>query len=203
MTDTEYRFPAWFLHNWSRAALPLAVVLLALAPLLLDALGLAVWLVYLQLPVYMLHQYEEHAKGAFKAAVNGMRTDGREPFTDTNLLWINVGLVWVTFLVLLYAARYIDLALGLVAPYAMLLNGLLHTRMALVQRRPNPGLWTSVLLFLPIGAGSIHAIGRVAGASLGDHLLGLAGGIGLHLVVGVIVGVTLRRGVAARAGSVG
>ena len=203
MTDTEYRSPAWFLHNWSRAALPLAVVLLALGPLLLDTLGLAVWLVYLQLPVYMLHQYEEHARGAFKAATNGMRGDGREGATDTNIPWINLALVWVTFLVLLYAARYIDLALGLVAPYAMLLNGLLHTRVALVQRRPNPGLWTSVLLFLPIGAGSIYGIGRIARASLGEHLLGLAGGIGLHLVVGVIVGATLRRAVAARAGSVG
>ena len=201
--DTQYRFPEWFLRNWSRAALPMAAVLLALGPLLLDALGLAVWLVYLQLPVYMLHQYEEHAKGSFKAAVNGMRTDGREPFTDANLLWINVGLVWATFLALLYAARYIDTALGLVAPYGMLLNGLLHTRVALVRRRPNPSLWTSVLLFLPIGAGSIYGIGRVAGASLGKHLLGLAGGIGLHLIVGVIVGATLRRGAAARAGAAG
>ena len=201
--DTEYRFPEWFLRNWSRAALPLAVVLLALAPLLLDALGLAVWLVYLQLPVYMLHQYEEHARGAFKAAVNRMRADGRQPFTDTNLLWINLVLVWATFIILLYAARYVDLALGLVAPYGMLLNGLLHTRVALVQRRPNPGLWTSLLLFVPVGAVSIYAIGRIAGASLGDHLLGLAGGIGLHLIVGVIVGMTLRRGVAARVANTG
>ena len=201
--DTDYRFSEWFLHNWSRAALPMAVVLLALAPLLLDALGLAVWLVYLQLPVYMLHQYEEHANGAFKAAVNGMRTDGREPFTDTNLLWINVGLVWGTFIVLLYAARYIDLALGLVAPYGMLLNGLLHTRVALARRRTNPGLWTSLVLFLPVGAGSIYWIGQLAGASMGEHLLGLAGGIGLHLIVGVIVGMTLRRGVAASAGAAG
>ncbi len=201
MMETQYRFPEWFLHNWSRAALPMALVLLALSPLLLDALGLAVWLVYLQLPVYMLHQYEEHSRGAFKEAINRMRADGREPFTDTNILWINVGLVWVTFLVLLYAARYIDLALGLVAPYGMLLNGLLHTGAGMRQRRSNPGLWTSLLLFLPVGAGSIYAIGRIAGASVGEHLLGLGGGIALHLIVKVIVGLTVRRSAAAGAGS--
>lgn len=201
--DTQYRFPEWFLHNWSRTALPLAVVLLALGPLLLDALGLAVWLVYLQLPVYLLHQYEEHARGAFKEALNRLRTDGRAGATDTNILWINLVLVWATFLVLLYAARYVDLALGLVAPYAVLLNGLLHTRMALGQRRPNPGLWTAVLLFLPVGGGAIYGIGRIAGAAAGAHLRGLGGGIALHLIVGVIIGLTLRRGAAARAGSTG
>ena len=201
--DTQYQFPEWFLRNWSRAALPMALVLLALGPLLLDALGLAVWLAYLLLPVYMLHQYEEHAEGAFKEAMNGMRADGREPFTDTNILWINVGLAWATFLALLYAARYVDPALGLVAPYGMLLNGLLHTRVALKQRRPNPGLWTSLLLFVPVGAGSIYWIGRIDQASVGEHLLGLGGGIGLHLIVGVIVGRTLRRGVASSAGAAG
>ncbi len=201
--DTRYHFPEWFLHNWSRSALPMALVLLALGPLLLDALGLAVWLVYLQLPVYMLHQYEEHSRGAFKEAVNRMQTDGREPCTDTNLLWINVGLVWGTFLVLLYAARYIDPALGLVAPYGMLLNGLLHTRVAIRQRRPNPGLWTSLLLFLPVGASSIYGIGRIADASPFQHLLGLGGGIALHLMVGVIIRLDARRSAAARAASTG
>ena len=205
MMDAPYRFPDWFLHHWARAALPLALVLLALGPLLLDALGLAAFLVYLQLPVYMLHQYEEHARGAFKEAANRMRGDGREVFTDANILGINLVLVWVTFLILLYAARYVDPALGLVPPYGVLLNGLLHLGTALRQRRPNPGLRTSVLLFLPVGGGAIYGLGRLGQVSPGAHLLGLGGAIVLHLIVGVVVGRTGRRSAAAgtAAGSTG
>ena len=72
--ETSESFPAWFLHDthWSRAGLPLAGALLLLAPIVRHGLRRGAFLIYLQLPIYMLHQYEEHGHGAFKRAINAM-----------------------------------------------------------------------------------------------------------------------------------
>ena len=49
----------WFLHNWMYAGFLAGLFLLAVAPVFAAAVGLPLLLVYLQLPVYMLHQLEE------------------------------------------------------------------------------------------------------------------------------------------------
>ena len=61
----RYRFADWVVHNWSRAGLLVAVLLLAIAPIIYHSSGRAVFLIYLWLPLYMLHQYEEHGQGKF------------------------------------------------------------------------------------------------------------------------------------------
>jgi hypothetical protein len=68
------RFTAWIVEDthWSRAGLPMAIVLMLLGPLVRSGAGRAVSLVYYQLPLYMFHQYEEHGHGAFRREVNRM-----------------------------------------------------------------------------------------------------------------------------------
>jgi hypothetical protein len=188
---------AWLVRDqhWARVALPMAVVLLLLSPLLPAALGVAAFFVFLQLPVYMLHQYEEHGHGAFKAFINAMRPADAPPVSDRTIFWINILGVWVVDLVALYVARFGKGAWGLVAPYMAVVNGLLHIGMAVRQRRSNPGLWTSLLLMIPFGLYSIVRIGRVSGASKRHHGVGLAGAVLLHAITFVsILGITGRRG---------
>ena len=48
------------LENWSRAGLVTALILLLLAPLVYVRTGVPQLLIFLWLPFYMLHQYEEH-----------------------------------------------------------------------------------------------------------------------------------------------
>lgn len=184
-------FAAWFMRDihWSRAGLPLAIVLLLLGPVVRRGLGRGVFPVYLQLPVYMLHQYEEHGHGAFKRDVNRLLA-GRARLTDRTIFWDNTLGVWGVDLCALYLARYFRPALGLAAPYLAIVNGLIHVGGALRTRRYNPGLWTALLLLLPIGGIAAARISRTCRASWRDHLRSLAAAVVLHVVVilSIIVG---------------
>ncbi len=182
MQTTQYSFPDWFKTNWSRAGLPLGIVLLLLAPLLISVMSLAVFLTFLMLPIYMIHQYEEHAHGRFKDFVNMLLAHGQEKITDTPIFWVNMIGVWMLDLIALYGAYYIGAAFGLIAAYAAVVNGLLHVLMAIRLRRYNPGLWTSILLLIPIGSYSIYAISQISDAALVDHAIGLGVAIILHVI---------------------
>ncbi len=177
----RYSFPNWFLHNWSRAALPLGTILLLLAPFMRNGMSAPVFLTFLLLPLYMIHQYEEHAHGRFKDFVNAMLAHGQEKITDVPIFWVNIIGVWVIDLAVLYGAAYVRPALGLIAAYSTVVNGLLHVVMAIRQRRYNPGLWTSALLFLPVGGYALYAISQNSGAALIDHALGFGFAVALHV----------------------
>lgn len=53
-----YRLGPWILENWSRMALPFAVLMLCSLPVLLTSDNVALVLLYTLLPLYMFHQYE-------------------------------------------------------------------------------------------------------------------------------------------------
>lgn len=143
-------FYAWVLGNWSRAAMITALILIALSPILYQHLSLAQFLVFLQLPIYMIHQYEEHANGKFKIWVNQLMAGGREAMSDEAILVINIVGVWIVDLVSLYLCLYVHLVWGLIAIYLTLINGVIHIAGTLRFRSYNPGLWTSIVLFLPV-----------------------------------------------------
>ena len=178
-------FLDWFRREeeWSRAGLLMAVALLLAGPFVYQGVGFADFLVYLQLPVYMLHQYEEHAHGAFQAFMNGLLAPYARVLSDRQIFWINIGGVWLLDTVVLYLAYGVGAAIGLIAPYLAIVNAVIHIGAALRQRRYNPGLWTSVLLFLPVGGYAVVVISRAALASPLAEGLALGAGILLHVIV--------------------
>jgi len=186
MNDT-YRFTSWFIQSWSRVGLPLSIGLLLLSPFLLKGIGVILFLVFLQLPVYMFHQYEEHAHGRFRDFVNQLIGGGKLILSDTAIFWINILLVWLLDLCILYIAVYLNSAFGLIAAYLTLVNGLSHVILALVQRRYNPGLWTSIVLFLPLGCASIIAITLATQAAIGYQFVGLVSAILVHAIILVYI----------------
>jgi hypothetical protein len=169
--------------QWPYAALFSAGFLGVLAPLVFRYAGTPLGLVYLQLPIYMLHQYEEHAGDRFRQWVNNMVGHGREVLTPIATFWINSLLVWLLDLVALYLACFVDLSLGLIAIYLPLLNACGHIVPAIAKRQSNPGLLTSIFLFLPVGVFSAYQVSRAAGSSLQDHLLALGVAIAVHAVI--------------------
>jgi hypothetical protein len=176
--------------QWPCAALLTAGFLGVLAPLVFRYAGTPLGLVYLQLPIYMLHQYEEHAGDRFRVWVNNMLGDGRDVLTPIATFWINSLLVWLLDLVALYLACFVDLSLGLIAIYLPMLNAFGHIVPAIVKRQYNPGLVTSILVFLPVGVFSAYVVSRAAGCNLQDHLLALGIAIAVH---GVIIAHVRRR----------
>ena len=176
--------------QWPYAALFAAGFLAVVAPFVFRYAGLPLGLVYLQLPIYMLHQYEEHAGDRFRRWVNNMIGHGQDVLTPIATFWINSLLVWLLDIVALYLACFVDLSLGLIAIYLPMLNAFGHIVPAVIQRQYNPGLITSIALFLPVGLLSTYLVSRAAGSELHDHLLALGVAIAVH---GAIIAHVRRR----------
>lgn len=182
----------WLVRDttWSRIGLALAAGLVAAAPRVRRRAGDVASLAYLQLPAYMLHQYEEHGHGAFKREMNALLPPRVGRLTDGNIFLSNILGVWGVDIAATVAATRTPAA-ALLAPYLSVVNAGLHIGSALGTRRYNPGLWTALALFLPLGIASIRAIGRETRASARAHGLCLAAAIALHLLV--VLGVVRER----------
>jgi hypothetical protein len=179
----KFRYYDWFIDNWARVSLPLAIILFLISPFVYQSIDLAAFLVFLTLPFYMLHQFEEHAGGQFKAFVNKTVGRGREALTDRAIFRVNVLGVWLGTLVVLYLCVYVNIVWGLLAGYMVVFNGIVHIVTSIRMRRYNPGLWTSVVVFLPLGIYIIYLISKESGAGLLYNSIFLAVAILLHAMI--------------------
>src|SRR5919112_2789576 len=107
------RSMGWLLREWPYAGFLAGLLLLALAPLWVSGIALVVGVIYLQLPVYMLHQLEEHAGDRFRRFINDRAAGGRDALTPGATLVINVVGVWMVNIISLYLALYVSPTLGL------------------------------------------------------------------------------------------
>lgn len=196
------RILGWLVGQWQwpYVALFTGCTLLALAPLWFHVAGGPPGWVYLQLPIYLLHQWEEHAGDRFRIYTNRVVAGSREALTPIATFWINALGVWLVDGVALYLASFIDLSLGLMAVYLPLVNSLGHVGQAVVRREYNPGLWTSLGLFLPAGAWSLYAVSSASGANWKMHVLGVGVAIAVHAAILVHVARRLSRLSAMAAG---
>lgn len=179
----KFRFYDWFVDNWARASLPLAIVLFIISPFIYQGIGLAPFLVYLTLPFYMLHQFEEHAGGQFKAFVNKTVGRGREVLSDRAIFRINVIVVWLGTMVVLYLCVYVSIIWGLLSGYLVAFNGIAHIITSIRMRRYNPGLWTSVFVFLPLGIYIIYLITTTSDAGWLYNVIFLVVTVLLHAMI--------------------
>ncbi len=178
----------WLVRDWRwpAAALFTAPFLLAILPIFANLVGTAFTLIYVQLPIYLLHQAEEHIGDRFRHYVNQRIGNGLELLTPRATFWINCLGVWVIGLLALYLGWWIRPGAGVVAGYLTLINGIIHVITTIQRREYNPGLVTSLLLFLPLGGWCVLAVA----ANWLDHLIGITAIVGLH---GLIVVHVLRR----------
>jgi hypothetical protein len=79
--DGRYSLGSWIVENWSQMALLFAVLALLSLPIFLTAGNVSLILLYSLLPVYMIHQYEEHAHGRFVAFFNSTIVRGQTVLT--------------------------------------------------------------------------------------------------------------------------
>lgn len=121
----------------------------------------------LLLVAYIAHQFEEHwvdVEGnvyAFHASVNGLlqSVTGTDvaPLSPAGIFVINTSLVWLVAALAMWRSHvHVFPALAMVA--IVLVNGAAHIALAVVRQAYNPGLLTSVVLFLPAGAFALRAL---------------------------------------------
>ncbi|MCX5481011.1 HXXEE domain-containing protein [Kaistia geumhonensis] len=146
--------------------------------------------VALLLPLYMLHQFEEHNDDRFRRFFNTLIGGGREVLTVPAVFVINIGGVWLVYFIAIALAGRVDLGLGLIAVYGTLVNAVVHLAAAAAKRRYNPGLATAVVFFLPAGIAALWLVTATGEAGPIEHAIGLAVAVGIHAV---IVAYALRR----------
>lgn len=178
----------------------------------LIAIGIVVWLILFRntptteqalfaaaLIIYMIHQIEEHLwPGGFRQFANArLFQSGNDdwPVTEGGVALVNVGYVWLP---ILFAALFPGPLrwLGLAWIGGTLVNALTHIIGALRLRSYNPGLVTSIVLFLPF---TIWALSREVSAGLltGWQVVGLLiAGVLLHIPVAALFVLPYRRGEA-------
>ena len=155
----------WFDLSWPWIGLGLAALLLILlfSTHLLRHNPAAsrwrdtVWLSWLAIPIYMIHQFEEYGvdllgqKHAFPDALCsnlGLGNYPACPIPHEFYLYVNIPLVW---LMGLFTSRYSlkNPFVGLGLYSVIISNGMAHIMIFIVRGQYNPGLFSAVLIFLP------------------------------------------------------
>lgn len=172
-----------------------ALLLLGLLPVFARGWSPAVTLVYLWSPLYMIHQYEEHEDDRFRRFINDVLGGGKELLTPLSVFVINIPGVWGINALSLALAITVNLGFGLIAVYLAVVNAVVHVAQGVRMRRYNPGLITSIVLFLPFGALSFYAVKREGGGTEWAHALGLGSAIAVHAAIVLYV---VRRAVRLR-----
>ncbi len=174
--------------NWVYGGFLAGVLLLALTPIFAAGWDGATTLVFLALPVYMIHQYEEHDADRFRRFVNKRLGGGREILTQADVFWINIVGVWVLLAADLWLVGRFVIGWGVFAAYFLLANAALHILQAIHLRGYNPGLGTAIALFLPLGFAELATLQPVA--TLAQSLAGA--GVTLVVYAAIIARVRSR-----------
>ncbi|MEO9167330.1 MAG: HXXEE domain-containing protein [Aestuariivirga sp.] len=139
-------------NSWVYGAFLMSLVLVVLSPIYTPTWNRVQLLTFFSLLIYIFHQYEEHDGDRFRIFVNQILADGREALTKANVFWINVIYVWVLLAIVNLAVHCVAPGWAVAASYLLLVNALAHIGQAIVMRRPNPGVYTSIIFFVPLGS---------------------------------------------------
>lgn len=193
-TATRRLVDEW-VYGGALAGLALCIVGIGLA----GRLSAAEFSVFLLLPIYMLHRYEEHAEDRFRIFINTVLGHGTRLLTRFDVFLINVPGVWGINAVAFALATTVHVGFGMIVAYTILINAVVHIAQAVRMRRYNPGLVTSIVLFLPASAWAIFAL---SASGAGFHVLGIAVGLAIHGLIMEHVLRHLRAGHGVRSASV-
>jgi len=168
--------------HWVYGGFLAGLLLLLLAPVLVRSWPAPLVATFLCLPVYMVHQYEEHDNDRFRRFVNQQIGKG-EVLSPLAVFVINVPGVWGVVGISLALAATIGVGFGLIAIYLIVVNGAVHVIHAVITRAYNPGLGTALALFLPLGGYGISAIQQAGGGTALMHLVGAGTAIAIHAAI--------------------
>lgn len=134
---------------WAKFTLPAAVVASWLLYKTFQPLDELTFLCTLYLPLYLLHQCEEHYKNGYKKlsnrAVFGSKTDDF-PQNDFDVLWINLIYIWSLHGVVILTGLY-DPLVVVALPVISASNAVGHILFAISRAKYHQGLFTSCISF--------------------------------------------------------
>lgn len=167
----------------------------------------AVWLGWLAVPLYWVHQPEEYSLPVlgFDYSIQEMvcKAQGYSPYPDCPIPLsfypvVNIALMWAGAPLAAYLGRR-NIAIGLSFWGMVFANGLLHTLAGVALSAYNTGLWSGAILFVPLSVWVVYACvirGPYTGKVMG---VAFAAGILTHILLGGGYAL-LRFGVVGAAG---
>lgn len=180
------------ISNWVYGSGLSGLLLLALTPLLMLHESAPLIATFLILPIYMIHQYEEHNHDRFRIFANKTIGKGQEALTPLTLFIINVPVVWSLIVFSLYGTLYLNISYALIPTYLILVNAILHLAYAFIFRCYNPGLFTAIIVFLPLGTFTLYEINKTGDVTILRNILSLGSVILLHLAIFLYIRYKLR-----------
>ncbi|MEM9190333.1 MAG: HXXEE domain-containing protein [Myxococcota bacterium] len=153
----------------------------------------------LMLVAYIVHQFEEHwidlygNEYAFHGSVNQLLQEvtgtESEPLTPAGIFVINTSLVWlVGALAIWRGENHVFPALAMAA--IIVVNAVAHIALGVAGLEYNPGLLTSIVVFLPIGGYVYRRVLRDGLAPPGQVAASILWGVLAHVIMvgGLVVG---------------
>jgi hypothetical protein len=182
----------WLLSQWPYAAGLTSVFLTVVLPPLYFFWGLPLTLALATLPLYMVHQIEEHAGDRFRRYVNQELAAGHPALGPTAVFLINSVGVWLVILISVFGGWLWNPGCLLLAAYLVLINGFVHLAAGIVKRAPNPGIYTGCFLFLPTGFWTLVEIQQAFHPGVLWHARCFFSILTLHLAIVIHVKSRLR-----------
>jgi hypothetical protein len=140
---------------------------LALTVLLFSFLPTTPWylfLIWLQFPIYLIHEFEEHVfPGKFREFINREVFHSKvddSPLTIPAVFWINILAIWILFPAAAILAQNVSPEYGLLLPVFGLFNATLHIVMLLIKRKYNPGVFVSIFVNYPSGIYTLYILAQ-------------------------------------------
>jgi hypothetical protein len=186
----------WLCAHWQDLTGVLAVSTFILLILFVLPENLLLFGIWVCLPVYLLHQFEEYVyPGGLLPMLNRTVSshtglpDGSEPMSTAVACCINIGIIWVLFPFSAGLATLAGPAWGLWIPYFTAVNGVSHLARALTTRAYNPGLVVSVCLNIPVGLAVVSTAIAAGITSPAVHLASfLVAGALMAVVIATAIG---------------
>ena len=157
MNISEYY--KWLKRDWGKVGFILSFFLFTFLFIFVLKVDIILFVILLQIPLYMLHQTEEYVFPGnfgkfFNTKIFKLKTED-EPLNQNFIFFLNILLIWIILPVfaLLSIKNY---QYGLWIPYFVFFGGVNHILLAIKAKKLyNPGLIVSLFVNIPIGLWSI------------------------------------------------
>lgn len=180
----------WLYKNWAKICIILSIIVTLVILLVIKTNDVILFLIWIQISIYLLHQFEEHAwPGGFRKYVNIniFKVESAEyPLNDKNVFWINIPVIWILMPVFA-SLSYLNLFFGLWIPYFAVLNSLTHVIGAIVKREYNPGLFVSLILGIPVSIYTLWVFYVLINVPLAFTILSILAAVLMHLFLIIFI----------------
>lgn len=173
----------WLVNNWFKSTIFLAIYSFLFIFLFIYEQDFALFLIWLHIPVYLLHETEEFVfPGGFpEMMMEGMAGKGKPVHYALMKagFWINIPFIVFGFPFVATLATLFGLSWGMYVVYFTLIATIPHIISAITQKKfYNPGMAASMFLNLPASIFTIYYYVTNDLVSMSAHIVGLLVAIG-------------------------